>query len=152
MKVCSKCNTHNLSTAQTCHNCHVSLSSSDSIHTSLKTAVLLGLMTSCTPISVGEPEYGVPVVDEDGDGVESYFDCDDSDPNILEGVRYHADLDGDGFGDAYDYVSICPGEAIPEDRIENDEDCNDNDANIHPDAEEIAGDGIDSNCNEEDDS
>ncbi len=30
-------------------------------------------------------------------------------------------------------------------------DCNDDDPDIHPDAEEIAGDGIDSNCNNDDD-
>ena len=32
-----------------------------------------------------------------------------------------------------------------------DGDCNDSDATIHPAAEETAGDGIDSNCNGEDD-
>ena len=30
-------------------------------------------------------------------------------------------------------------------------DCNDNNAEIHPDAEETPGDGVDSNCNGEDD-
>jgi len=34
---------------------------------------------------------------------------------------------------------------------EEDGDCDDNDPNIHPDAEETAGDGVDSNCNGEDD-
>ena len=50
-----------------------------------------------------EPPYGVPNLDEDGDG-------------------FFADID----------------------------DCDDSDPNIHPEAEEIPNDGIDSNCNEDD--
>ncbi len=30
-------------------------------------------------------------------------------------------------------------------------DCNDNDAAVHPEADEVAGDGVDSNCDGEDD-
>ncbi|HEX9825682.1 MAG TPA: putative metal-binding motif-containing protein, partial [Flavobacteriaceae bacterium] len=57
------------------------------------------------------------------------------------------DLDGDGVGDLCD---ICPGF---DDTIDTDGDgfpegcdCNDNDANINPDATEVC-DGIDNNCN-----
>ena len=70
-----------------------------------KVVALLGLsllgMSACTA------EYGAiisePPVDNDGDGYESTYDCDDDD------------------------------------------------ADIHPDAEETAGDGVDSNCDGEDD-
>ena len=38
-----------------------------------------------------------------------------------------------------------------EDGYEQDVDCDDEDPDRHPDAEETPGDGIDSNCNEDDD-
>ena len=96
-------------------------------------------------------EYGVPMVDNDGDGFYQYDDCDDSDPDIGNGMTYHVDNDGDGFGSMTSIEIVCPGDDIPEDWLEDGTDCNDDDANIHPEAEEIAGDGIDSNCNEDDD-
>ena len=49
----------------------------------------------------------------------------------LYGVEEVIDNDGDGYNE--------------------DEDCNDDDPNINPDAEETPGDGVDSNCNDDDD-
>ena len=64
--------------------------------------------------------------------------CDNikSDPQPLYGVALDSsdifiDEDGDGYMQ--------------------DEDCDDQDANIHPEADETPEDGIDSNCNNEDD-
>ena len=74
---------------------------------------------------------GIDGGDADSDGYASIasggLDCDDQDPSLTP-----LDQDGDG-------ESICDG------------DCNDNNAEIHPDAEETPGDGVDSNCNGDDD-
>ena len=58
-------------------------------------------------------------------------------------MTWFADADGDGFGDANAPVTGC---VQPEGTVEDDEDCNDADATVNPDAEEICGDGIDNDC------
>ena len=80
------------------------------------------------------------------DGIDQ--NCDGEDNQSLYLFWYDGDLDG--YGDSqyvyesktktapFYYVSVTDGEAR--------EDCNDNDENIHPGAEEIRGDGIDQNC------
>ena len=102
--------------------------------------------------------------DNDGDGfVPATGDCDDSnadinpeaeeicddldnncDGNIDEqgGAFYYTDEDGDGFGapDSEEYHCEAPSQ-----RIAQSGDCNDNDSEINPDAEEIC-DGLDNNC------
>ena len=74
-------------------------------------------------------------------------DCDeliDDDDDAVEGLyTTYTDADGDGYGDAGTELSSC---AVPETNIEVGGDCDDNDASIHPDAEEITADGVDQNC------
>jgi hypothetical protein len=75
-------------------------------------------------------------------------DCDgeiDEDP-VADGHDYHADVDGDGYGDAYTAVYDCEQ---PSGYVEDDSDCNDSDANINPDAIDECGDdadGVDDDC------
>ena len=91
---------------------------------------------------------GIDGTDADGDGIASLAsggeDCNDEDATE-EGSNpkeFWADTDVDGFGDA-DVVTVeC---VMPTGFVDNSEDCDDNDADIHPDATEIC-DGIDNDC------
>lgn len=84
--------------------------------------------------------------DQDGDGADwvelGGTDCDDTDPSV-QMRSWHVDLDRDGYGDAFDAIEQC--EAV-ESRQELGEDCDDRDALINPDADEICNDGVDNDC------
>ncbi len=83
-----------------------------------------------------------PEADEHCNGVDD--DCDgeiDEDPLDL----WYADGDGDGYGDAASSITSCdPGSGW----VPDDSDCDDEDADIHPEAEERCN-GIDDDCDEE---
>lgn len=66
--------------------------------------------------------------------INAKYGSPDSGPQAEYGVPDTAYVDNDGDG-----WSVDGG------------DCNDDDANIHPEATETAGDGVDSNCDGEDD-
>ncbi|MCO4747933.1 MAG: putative metal-binding motif-containing protein, partial [Proteobacteria bacterium] len=79
------------------------------------------------------------------DGADN--DCDGSIDNPptepVDNLIYYADLDGDGFGAGPQLFPQSCGEAVG--MVTNDEDCNDLDAAVHPNAGELC-DGIDNNC------
>ena len=106
-----------------------------------------------------EPE----VIDEDGDGVRAEDDCDDNDASVYPGAAescderdnncdgsvdeganasFYADGDGDGFGRDDSDVLACEA---PEGYASNGGDCDDNNRDVYPDAEEVC-DGADNNC------
>ena len=64
-----------------------------------------------------------------------------------EGSFYFADHDGDGFGNTYEPLWVPSSTTAPQGYSANQGDCNDDDGNINPDAEEICRDDIDSDCN-----
>ncbi|MFT3909441.1 MAG: MopE-related protein [Ferruginibacter sp.] len=69
-------------------------------------------------------------------------DCDGTIDDGAGTTPYYADADGDGFGDPNVSVTGC---IIPPGYVNNDDDCDDNDNTVYPNAPELC-DGKDNNC------
>ncbi len=100
--------------------------------------------------------------------VTNSTDCNDSDATIYPGATeicedgkdqncdgsdsvcgvYYKDADGDGYGDVNNSIE---SDTQPTGYVNNSTDCDDTNANIHPNVSEICGDGIDQNCDGSDD-
>ena len=76
-----------------------------------------------------------------GDNVD--HDCDGNKNNGCSMQTYYQDSDGDGYGDP---DSTIQDYRRPDGYVTNNTDCDDSNADIHPGAEEVTGDGIDNNC------
>ena len=78
--------------------------------------------------------------DEDCDGLS-----DDDDSSVTGTFTdFYADTDGDGHGDSTVSTTTCDA---PSGYVAGEEDCDDSDAAVNPDAYEVCGDGIDNDCN-----
>jgi hypothetical protein len=105
--------------------------------------------------NVGECSYGTQTCDLNGQWAEcigvvgpSPEVCDgldnDCDGEVDEGVTttYYLDSDGDGYGDGAVTQQAC---TLPGGHADNSLDCNDNNAEVYPNAPEIC-DGVDNQC------
>jgi hypothetical protein len=82
-----------------------------------------------------------PGADELCDGIDN--NCSGTaDDDALDSSQYFADSDGDSFGDALTSVYACDQ---PTDYVLDDQDCNDGESAINPDATETC-DGVDEDC------
>ena len=115
-------------------------------------------LTACLkqPVASTDKPLNSPesaIIDSDGDEWNVGTDCNDNDPNTYPGAAEletkngwsiglvcMQDKDADGFGSKVVQGTVIAGS-----------DCDDNDNAVHPMAEEIAGDGKDSNCDGKDD-
>ncbi len=85
-----------------------------------------------------------PGAGEACDGADQ--DCDDAvDEDAYDALSWHLDADGDGYGDATTRVFSCDELSG---RIEDDGDCDDSDADVHPGAQETWYDGLDQDCDD----
>ncbi|WP_452228556.1 MULTISPECIES: putative metal-binding motif-containing protein [unclassified Lacinutrix] len=77
----------------------------------------------------------------------------DEDCNGYISITLFVDADGDGFGNpnTTEVVDLLVGESIPSGYSYYAGDCNDNDANTNPLADEVLGNGMDDNCDGETD-
>jgi len=83
-----------------------------------------------------------PGADETCDGDDDDCDGDVDEDDAIDADTWYADSDGDGYGDAAHSAQACDQ---PSGFEANDDDCDDSDAAVNPDAVEVC-DGIDNDC------
>ena len=84
-----------------------------------------------------------PLADELCDGIDNNCDNAIDGDDAIDPNEYYEDFDNDGFGSLVSKIYNC---SIPDGYVENNHDCDDNNVDIHPDADEYCNE-VDDNCN-----
>jgi hypothetical protein len=98
----------------------------------------VGLVTDNTDCDDSDPNAN-PGETEVCDGIDNDCDgdTDDADNSVTGQETWYGDGDSDGYGDPSSIELACEQ---PDGTVENSEDCDDNDSDVHPDATEICDD------------
>ncbi|MBT3221625.1 MAG: hypothetical protein HN348_21295 [Proteobacteria bacterium] len=92
----------------------------------------------------GNSEDSSPCERANDSDVLNALDCDDGDAGLNPEVTWYKDEDEDSYGDINGTGSQCS--PVRDDDVDNNTDCNDNDHSVYPGANEVCGDGVDSDC------
>ncbi len=98
--------------------------------------------TDCDPADAAVNPDATEVCDGIDNDCDGDLDDDDGSVDLSTGTTWYADTDLDGFGDEEAPLDACDQ---PAGYVTDDDDCDDTDAAINPDATEIC-DGIDNDC------
>ena len=101
--------------------------------------------TDCNDIDADIHPAAPEVCDEIDNDCDLLIDDEDSSLDLSTGAVGYFDEDADGFGVTTSMTTACE---LPQDHSSVGGDCDDTNAEIHPDADEVC-DGVDNNCDDD---
>lgn len=103
-----------------------------------------GYVDDCTDCNDDSSSVHPGASDTTADGVDQ--DCNGTDATTSTVYTWYDDDDGDGYGDANDKTTTSSSTA-PSGYVSNSADCDDTNANVNPGKSEVAGNGLNDDCN-----
>jgi hypothetical protein len=105
-----------------------------------------GYLTDGSDCDDGDPQVH-PGAEEYCNGVDDDCDGQLDEDEAVDAVRWYQDQDGDGHADPDTWTMACEQ---PDGFLDSEDadDCDDHDATVNPEADEICGDGIDNDCDD----